>query len=125
MRKQVIIPVNPKGDFANYSFLKYYDGFDIELNGNNNEGYSFTFEPHTTYPNHIFNISPVVFDTTLSMESSNYDYWVNLYRVEIKFHSYSDDKLLNDTIHKIIDDNDDLITKAVEQLVEEVHDNVD
>lgn len=46
MKKELMISIDPKGDFANWSFLTLYDKFIISLDKNEVGGYSFNVTLH-------------------------------------------------------------------------------
>lgn len=119
MKKELVISIDPKGDFANWSFLNLYDKFIISLDKNEVGGYSFYATLHENYANTIFTINPVIFNTPI-IKTDSVSPLVTLFLAETRYHTYSTDNILNQVITKIIEDNLDKIKAIITELVESV-----
>lgn len=119
MKKELVISIDPKGDFANWSFLTLYDKFIISLDKNEFDGYSFYATLHENYANNIFIINPVIFNTPI-IKTDSASPLVTLFLAETRYHTYSTDNMLNQVITKIIEDNLDKIKAIITELVESV-----
>lgn len=119
MKKELVITIDPKGDFANWSFLNLYDKFIISLDKNEVGGYSFNFTLHENYANTIFTINPVIFNTPI-IKTDSVSPLVTLFLAETRYHTYSTDNILNQVIFKVIEDNIDKIKATITELLESV-----
>lgn len=119
MKKELVISIDSKGDFANWSFLTLYDKFIISLDKNEVGGYSFYATLHKNYANAIFTTSPVIFNTPI-IKTDSVSPLVTLFLAETRYHTYSTDNMLNQVITKVIEDNLDKIKATITELVESV-----
>lgn len=119
MKKELVISIDHKGDFATWSFLNLYDKFIISLDKNELGGYSFNFALHENPANAIFTINPVIFNTPI-IKTDSVSLLVTLFLAETRYHTYSTDNMLNYVITKVIEDNIDKIKATITDLVESV-----
>ena len=119
MKKEFVISIDPKGDFANWSFLNLYGKFIISLDKNEVGGYSFIVTLHENHANDIFTINPVIFNTPI-IKTDSVSPLVTLFLAETRYHAYSTDNILNQVITKVIENNLDKIKEIITELVESV-----